>query len=218
MDSNKQKVESVTNVFANRGGGIFEPAANPSARPFPSGHKLNDYDSNLLNNNSINELSDEFIKLEYKIAEKTEMLDAINTKIKGAELLGKLLDVMELKLQAKTLENEIAELKEQYSRRNFAEKFTGSALKPPKKQPFIIRMQKFISKKIISKVSKKFKSIMDLSDSLDTLKSINQNVDELIAMKVPYGETKASYEKLTAYLYRANKIHSQITKSMGAIK
>ena len=59
---------------------------------------------------------------------------------------------------------------------------------------------------------------MDLSDSLDTLKSINQNVDELIAMKVPYGETTASYEKLTAYLYRANKIHSQITKSMGAIK
>ena len=55
---------------------------------------------------------------------------------------------------------------------------------------------------------------MDLGDSLDTLTSINENVDELIAMKVPYGETKANYEKLTNYLYRANRIHSQINKKM----
>ncbi len=213
--SNNQKVESVTNIFGNKKAGGFDVQ---NTVPFTGYHKLNDYDSNLLNNNSVNELSDEFINLEYKIAEKTEMLDAINTKIKGAELLGKLLDVMELKIQAKTLEKEIAELKEQYSKRNFAEKLAGSAIKQKKNEPVVIRMQKFISKKIIAKVSKKFKSIMDLSDSLDTLKSINQNVDELIAMKVPYGETTASYEKLTAYLYRANKIHSQISKSMGAIK
>ena len=64
------------------------------------------------------------------------------------------------------------------------------------------------------KVSKKFKSIADLGDSLDTLVSINSNVDELIAMKVPYGETKANYEKLTNYLYRANRIHSDISKKM----
>ena len=40
------------------------------------------------------------------------------------------------------------------------------------------------------------------------------NVDELIAMKIPYGETKASYERLTTYLYRANTIHSQISKNL----
>ncbi len=217
MDNNNQKVESVANIFGSRKPGILENQ-NPAALPFMSSHKLNDYDSNLLNNNPAAELGDEFIKLEYKIAEKTEMLDALNSKIKGAELLGKLLDVMELKIQAKTLEKEIADLKEQYSKRNFAEKLAGSKIKQKPKESVIDRMQKFISKKIITKVSKKFKSIMDLSDSLDTLRSINQNVDELIAMKVPYGETTASYEKLTAYLYRANKIHSQITKSMGAIK
>ena len=217
MDNNNQKVESIANIFGSRKPGILENQ-NPAVLPFMSSHKLNDYDSNLLNNNPAAELGDEFIKLEYKIAEKTEMLDALNSKIKGAELLGKLLDVMELKIQAKTLEKEIADLKEQYSKRNFAEKLAGSKINQKPKESVIDRMQKFISKKIITKVSKKFKSIMDLSDSLDTLRSINQNVDELIAMKVPYGETTASYEKLTAYLYRANKIHSQITKSMGAIK
>ena len=38
-----------------------------------------------------------------------------------------------------------------------------------------------------------------------------------IAMKVPYGETKANYEKLTNYLYRANRIHSQINKKMQSL-
>lgn len=66
-------------------------------------------------------------------------------------------------------------------------------------------------------MSTKVQSILDLSDSLDTLTSINENVDELIAMKVPYGETKANYEKLTNYLYRANRIHAQISKKMKQI-
>ena len=63
-------------------------------------------------------------------------------------------------------------------------------------------------------MSKKVQSIFDMSDSLETLTSINENVDELIAMKVPYGETKANYEKLTNYLYRAHKIRSHINKRM----
>ena len=45
-------------------------------------------------------------------------------------------------------------------------------------------------------------------------KYTSTNVDELISMKVPYGETKANYEKLTNYLYRANRIRSQINKRM----
>lgn len=60
--------------------------------------------------------------MECLIAEKEEALENLNNKIKGAELLGKLLDVMDLKIQAKQIENELADLKEQYSKRNMAEK------------------------------------------------------------------------------------------------
>ena len=56
---------------------------------------------------------------------------------------------------------------------------------------------------------------MVLSDSLEMLSGINKSVDELIEMKVPYGEHVENYEKLTNYLYKANKIHSQILKSMN---
>lgn len=178
--------------------------------------RLNDIDQNILNNNSFKDLDDKTLKLECLIAEKEEALDALNSKIKGAELLGKLLDVMDLKIQAKQLENEITELKDQYSKRGLAEKLT-TVITPKKPRPKlspIARLARFVLRRIVAKMSKKVQSIFDMSDSLETLTSINANVDELIAMKVPYGETKANYEKLTNYLYRANKIRSQINKKM----
>uniref|UniRef100_UPI004026AF4F hypothetical protein n=1 Tax=Candidatus Stercorousia sp. TaxID=3048886 RepID=UPI004026AF4F len=185
-----------------------------------SNKRLNDYDLNILNDNSFKDLDDKTLKLECLIAEKEEALENLNNKIKGAELLGKLLDVMDLKIQAKQIENELADLKEQYSKRNVAEKITDvitSSKKNKQKLSPIHRLARFVSRKIIARMSKKVKSILDLSDSLDTLTSINENVDELIAMKVPYGETKANYEKLTNYLYRANRIHAQINKKMQSL-
>lgn len=177
-------------------------------------NRINDYDLNILNDNSFKDLDDKTLKLDYLITEKENALEALNNKIKGAELLGKLLDVMDLKIKAKQLENEITELKAEFAKRNFAERFSAKIKKPRKKISILKRFARFITRKVFSKVSKKFKSIADIGDSLDTLMSINENVDELIAMKVPYGETKANYEKLTNYLYRANRIHSQINKKM----
>lgn len=183
--------------------------------------KLNDYDLNILNEQSFKEIDDESVKLKYSIAEKEEELTALKNKIKGMELLGKLLDVMELKIQEKNIENELKSLKEQYSKRNMTEKLTdtitGTAIKPKSKASIMIRMQRFLTRKLLPKISKKFQSIKDISESLDTLSSINQNVDELIQMKVPYGETSQNYEKLTAYLYKANKIHSQINRKMNTL-
>lgn len=176
--------------------------------------RLNDYDLNILNDKSFPEVDDESLRLEILINEKEEALANINSKIKGRELIGKLLDVMELKIQAKELENEITALKEEFARNNFKLRLKPQKKKEKKKLPLIIRFQRFVSRKLFAKISKKFKSIADLGDSLDTLASINENVDELIAMKVPYGETKANYEKLTNYLYRANRIHSEIARKM----
>lgn len=176
--------------------------------------RLNDYDLNILNDKTLQEVDDESLRLEILINEKEEALEELNNKIKGRELIGKLLDVMELKIQAKHLENELVELREEFAKNNFKMRLKTSPKKVKKKLPILIRIQRFISRKVFAKISKKFKSIADLGDSLDTLASINENVDELIAMKVPYGETNANYEKLTAYLYRANRIHSQIAKKM----
>lgn len=183
--------------------------------------RLNDYDLNILNHKSMMDIDDEAIKLEYTISDKQSLLDALNEKIKGAEKLGNLQDVLSLKIEAKTLENELKELQEKYSKRSLTTKISDGISdvmsKPKTKTPVVIRIQKFISKKILPKISQKFRTVLDLGDSLDTLTSINNNVNELMSLKVPYGETAANYEKLTAYLYKANKIHSQINSKMRTL-
>ncbi len=176
--------------------------------------RINDYDLNILNDNSFKDLDDKSLKMEVLIAQKEEKLEALNNKIKGLEILGKLLDVMELKIQAKKLENDINDLKSEYAKQNISNRINSKLTKTKKQLSPLKVIARFFTRHVFSKISKKFKSIADLGDSLDTLVSINDNVDELIAMKVPYGETKANYEKLTNYLYRANRIHSQISRKM----
>ncbi len=81
--------------------------------------------------------------------------------------------------------------------------------------PLIDRAVVFFKRYVLAKVSRKFNSIVQMSDSLDSLASINKNVDELMKIRAPYRETVHNYEILTEYLYKANKIHSQISKSMN---
>ena len=151
---------------------------------------VNHFDLNILNDNSFKDLDDKTLKLECLIAEKEEALENLNNKIKGLELIGKLLDVMELKIQAKQIENELAQLRSEYAKRSITERLTPKISKPKKKLSPLKLFARFVTRKIFAKVSKRFKSIADLGDSLDTLVSINDNVDELIAMKVPSAETK----------------------------
>ena len=80
--------------------------------------------------------------------------------------------------------------------------------------PAIDKAVVFVKRYILAKVSRKFNSLVQMSDSLESLASINKNVDELMKIRAPYHETVHNYEILTEYLYKANKIHSQISKSM----
>ncbi len=80
--------------------------------------------------------------------------------------------------------------------------------------PAVDRAIVFIKRYILAKISRKFNSLMEMSDSLESLANINKNVDELMKIKAPYREASQNYAILTEYLYKANKIHSQISRSM----
>lgn len=97
----------------------------------------------------------------------------------------------------------------------------GKISAPPQKPaahsrtfPLIDKAVLFVKRYILAKVSRKFNSLVQMSDSLESLASINKNVDELMKIRAPYREASQNYEILTEYLYKANKIHSQISKSM----
>ncbi len=187
---------------------------------FSQKQRINDYDSSILDNRSYLDMDDETAKLEFQITEKEKNLAYLREKIKGSEQIAKVNEVLELKIKEKSMEKELAELRREYSKRSVSSKVKGAVKNNSQTQKnFVIvdKIGKFISRKVLPKISKKFEDITKLSNSLDTLQSINKNIDELIDMKVPFGEQTQNYEKLTAYLSRANKIHSQISKSMKKI-
>ena len=80
--------------------------------------------------------------------------------------------------------------------------------------PVLYKVQNFISRNLLAKISKKVNSVVALSDSLEQLSNISKSVDELIDMNIPYGERVQNYEKLTQYLSKANSIHSKISQSL----
>lgn len=179
------------------------------------GARLNGYDVNMINEIA-EPADDDVVKLGVEINKREEAIEELRTKIAATERLGKLPEVINLKIKEKELEREISELKTIFAqKKSLSKPALKHKLKKRTDMPVIRAIQRFISRKILAKLSKKFNSIMMLSDSLEMLSGINRSVDELIEMKIPYGENLENYQKLTSYLYKANKIHSQILKKMN---
>jgi hypothetical protein len=62
---------------------------------------------------------------------------------------------------------------------------------------------------------KKFKVMLrffKVKDSLNRLNKINNSVDELVSLKIPFGENEKRYQALANRLIRANKLRTQIQK------
>lgn len=124
-------------------------------------------------------------------------------------------DLLTYGVKKQRIENELKELNRELAARQISpQKSNVVNFSSTKKASPINVFKRFVRRNILAKVSKKFNSLVTVSDSIEALKNINQNVDELMRLKSPYGETAQNYQKLTEYLSRANKIHSQISKSI----
>lgn len=51
-------------------------------------------------------------------------------------------------------------------------------------------------------------------ETLGKLDKINKSVDELVKMKVPFGEQEEKYETLVNHLQKAGALHAQILKEL----
>lgn len=69
-----------------------------------------------------------------------------------------------------------------------------------------------------SPLARKLKMLIhffQIKDTLSRLNKINSSVDELVNLKVPFGEQQKRYEILSNRLIRANYLHSQIKKELS---
>lgn len=186
------------------------------------GSRINDYDSSILEDNAYQTMPDELFKIEHKIDLLEQSLSKIDNEIATLESLGYDIQVYSLKDRKQKIEEELAELNKKYSEFGLGAKISGQIAlamnsKSNGKTKFFSTLRRFFSKKVLAKISKKFNHNETMKEALDSLSNINSSVDELIKMQVPYGENVARYQKLTAYLNKANIIHSQIYKSVDAI-
>lgn len=208
---------SAVNPFSNN----FETSSQPAKEVKTSSatnpiKRINGYDSAILNKTNIEEPEGEDLSIDYRIKEKESVVKDLDAKIKVADNYGTQNEALSLKAKRQRVLQELDTLRKQqmYGGRVLGEKqaFHQSF---KEKMPVIYKIQEFISRQILSRVSKKVKSVVSLSDSLEQLSEISRSVDELIDMNVPYGEKVQNYEKLTEYLSQANMIHSKISKSLG---
>ena len=200
VDFNPQEVKPTQNTTAT----------NPIKR-------LNGYDSAILNKTKYDEAETEDLSLEYRIKEKESIIKDLDSKIKVADNYGTQNEALGLKAKKQRITEELNTLRKQqmYGGRVLGEKSQAYHESFKQKMPIIYKIQSFISRQILAKVSKKVNSVVTLSDSLEQLSEISKSVDDLVDMNVPYGEKVQNYEKLTEYLNQANMIHSKISKSLG---
>ena len=181
--------------------------------------RLNDYDFNLLKEDAYKDVSDDVFKLEYKITKTAEEIKTVETQIETADEIKDSELIKELKTRLITLREDYETLMGMYNEKSVSAKISAglSGIFGGKIKTSIESIKNFItetSNDLISKMPKSIISIFELKKSLNTLENINKSVDELIKMKIPYGEQRDKYEKLSKYIIKANSIHCEISKSI----
>ena len=224
---NSGKNQKLVNIFntksipAKVGTNPFDNVSVPKINSIEQQNKkpvkrLNGYDSTILNKANFDETESHNLSIDYRIKEKEQILKDLDDRIKQAENYGTQNESLGLKAKQQRILQELTSLQRQqvygsvYIDKN--EKFSHNVFK--RKMPVLYKIQEFISRYVLAKISKKINSIVTLNDSLEQLSDISRSVDELIDLNVPYGEKIQNYEKLTEYLSRANTIHSKISKSL----
>lgn len=189
---------------------VSKAATNPIKR-------LNGYDSAILNKTNFEEADVEELSIDYRIKEKESIIKDLDAKIKVADNYGTQNEALGLKAKRQRVLQELDTLRKQqlYGGRVLGEKKPQFHESFKQKMPVIYKIQSFLSRQVLARISKKVNSVVTLSDSLEQLSEISRSVDELIDMNVPYGEKVQNYEKLTEYLNQANMIHAKISKSIG---
>ena len=192
---------------------------SPNRQVSEPARRLNDYDFNLLKEDAYKDVTDDLFKLEYKISRLEDEIKSLEAQIQAAFDIQdeKLIDEL---INRKTLmEEEYEALVLMYKDKSFSAKISGGIFnifgENLSSKIFAIK-QNFstLSEIILSKMPKRFSSVIELKRSLAKLENINKSVDELVRLNIPYGENIDKYEQLSKYIIKANNIQGEISRYM----
>lgn len=188
-------------------------------KPVIFAKRLNAIDSDMLEENAYKALDNEDLKLEKRIENIEASLKSVNEKLIVAETIQDEAAIKELSKQKKLLSRNLESLQLEYKSQNLDTKMTSvmaQILRFPeyakeKINKFLRNL--FRRSKLIRRYTPIVRAIM-VRDTLGRLDKINKSVDELVKMKVPFGEQEERYETLVNHLSRAGALHSQILREL----
>ncbi len=178
-------------------------------------HKIDNYDSAILEDRAYLNMEDTSLKLEYQISLLEDNISILDEEINGAKLIEDEEKIKLLSRKKLRMERQLKILMFKYTNLDFTSKIIAIIsliFKKRKKQQNTIG--DYMLKHFWSKISKKMKTIYELKVALEKLGNINRSVDELISMQTPVKGAKDRYEKLTSYINKANTIHSEISNNI----
>lgn len=178
-------------------------------------HKIDNYDSAILEDRAYLNMEDTSLKLEYQISLLEDNIAILDEEINGAKLIEDEEKIKLLSRKKLRMERQLKILMFKYTNLDFTSKIIAVIsliFKKRKKQQNTIG--DYMLKHFWSKISKKMKTIYELKIALEKLGNINRSVDELISMQAPVKGARDRYEKLTSYITKANNIHSEISNNI----
>ena len=195
---------------------FFLSEGNFFVNPPDKTRRINDYDSILLEEDAYKEVKDDLFKLEYKISKTEKDIKNMAGLLKVSEEIGDNVNSKIYSERLTTLQANLEQMLTEYNQRCVSARISNS-------------FSDFIGKHIKSLISavrkcfgsafeflgkrmpKKITSLLELKNTIDTLESINESVNKLISMKVPYGENIDKYKQLSQYIIKANEIQTDIS-------
>ncbi len=200
--------ESVNNFF-------LQPENISSHHSGELSRRLNDYDYNILKEEAYKDVKDEVFKLEYKMAKIENEIKQLDARIQASKDIHDFNKVELLCTARKRLQEELQDLLDIYNDTSLSAKITGGLTNSIKnKFNFIRRGLYAFVERVISRLPAPFSSALELKKSLSKLEIINKNVNELVKLNTPYGESYDKYERLSKYIVRANSIQAEISRSL----
>lgn len=183
--------------------------------------RLNSLDSTMLEDVAYTVLDDESLKLEKKIEDVENVIKELTEKLIVAEALeDDSATKMILQRQdalRREYDNLVVSYKKQNPDINFFSIFSKIYGFPQKmKEKLKKRFRVYIRTSILFKHITPLVRSLVVRDTIGKLNKINKSVDELVNMKVPFGEQEQRYEMLINHLSRAGALHSKIAKELGS--
>ena len=174
--------------FQNQNKNQKSQAQSQSQSPTTIPIRMNDLDSNILEAKSYNNVENETLRLEHKIAVLENALDKLNRDVIAFEGLSSDIQISELINRKYEIEKELKLLKQKYENLDFSTKlsnFIVSLIFNKTKKKSFKSICKNLIKYFALKFSKKFSYSESMKKTLQNLCSINESIDELIKMQIP---------------------------------